>query len=170
MSSGVYNKNMERSVAGWTARALARQIELPPATVASWIASDLVSAEQYGRGRRGHVVGISGLLELLAVIELRQAGFPLQAIRRAVANLRELTGQDRPLARLTLLVSGKDIVWRDSNELTDVTISALQQPGQRLMVFPIGEQHSELLRQLESRTDTESRTLRPQRNRLSHVS
>jgi len=157
---------MSKPTTGWTARALARQMGLPAATVASWVVSDLVSVEQYGRGRGGHVIGIAGLLELLAVAELRQAGFPLQSIRRAVQNLRGLTGQDRPLARLTLVVSGKDIAWKDADDLSDVTISALRQPGQRLMVFPIGEKHSELLDRLE-RVDcipTESG------DTLSHVS
>lgn len=121
---------------------------MPAATVSSWVSSNLVHAEQYGRGRGGHVIGITGLLELLAVVELREAGFPLQAIRRAVENLRSLSGQDRPLARLTLIVSGKDIAWKDSRELSDVTISALRRPGQRLMVFPIGERHTEMLHRL----------------------
>lgn len=162
---------MQRATAGWTARALARQIGLPPATVASWIVVGLISVEQYGRGRRGHVVGITGLLELLAVVELRHAGFPLQTIRRAVANLHELSGKDRPLAKLTLLVSGRDVAWKDSDDLSDVSISALRQPGQRLMVFPIGEQHSELLLQLENGSDAANRRTSDEfRDTLSHVS
>lgn len=162
---------MRSTTAGWTARALARQIGLPAATVASWVTSNLVCVEQYGRGRGGHVIGITGLLELLAVVELRQAGFPLQSIRRAVDNLRGLSGYDRPLSRLTLVVNGKDIAWKDSNELTDITISALRQPGQRLMVFPIGENHSELLYQLR-RADSaiDDRTLVEPEDMLSHVS
>jgi DNA-binding transcriptional MerR regulator len=143
---------------GWTARALARQTGVPAATVASWVTSGLVTPEQYGRGRGGHIIGVSGLLELLAVVELRQAGVPMQAIRRAVENLRQLSGHERPLARLTLIVSGKDIVWKDALELSGVTISALHKPGQRLMVFPVGEIHTEMLLQLQT---NESHQLTP---------
>jgi hypothetical protein len=87
-------------------------------------------------------------MELLAVVELRQAGFSTPAIRRAVENLRHLSGEDRPLARLTLVVSGSDIAWKDAHELRGVALSALHQPGQRLMIFPVGERHLELLHQL----------------------
>ena len=133
---------------GWTARALARQTGVSAGTVALWVTTGLVTPEQYGRGRGGHTIGVSGLLELLAVIELRQAGVPMQAIRRTVENLRQLSGRDRPLARLTLVVSGRDIVWKDALELSGVTVSALHTPGQRLMVFPVGELHTEMLLQL----------------------
>src|SRR5438132_4482008 len=112
--------NMENIVAGWTARALARQTGIPASTVASWVTSGLVTPEQYGRGRGGHVIGVSGLLELLAVVEMRQAGIPMQAIRRTVENLRQLSGHERPLIGLTLVVSGKDIVWKDALELSGV--------------------------------------------------
>jgi DNA-binding transcriptional MerR regulator len=135
-------------MAGWTARELARQTGVPAATLASWITGGIITPEHYGRGRGGHVVGVSGLLELLSVLELRQAGFSLQAIRRTVENLRELTGHARPLVRLILVVCGRDIAWKDAHELSDITISALQRPGQRLMVFPIGERYAELLHQL----------------------
>ena len=136
-------------MAGWTARALARQTGVPATTVALWISNGLVTPEHYGRGRGGHIIGVSGLLEFIAVVELREAGFSGQAVRRAVDNLRQLSGYERPLARLTLLVNGKDIVWKDAHDLDGVTLSALHQPGQRLMVFPVGEKHAELLRQLE---------------------
>jgi DNA-binding transcriptional MerR regulator len=79
-------------MAGWTARALARQTGIPAATVSKWVTSDLITPEQYGRGRGGHIIGLSGLMELLAVQELSAAGFSMQAIRRAVENLRQLSG------------------------------------------------------------------------------
>ena|SRR5579871_5085640 len=158
-------------MAGWTARALARQTGVPAATVAAWVTSGLVTPEQYGRGRGGHVIGISGLLELLAVMELREAGIPMRAIRRAVENLRQLSGHERPLVRLTLVVSGRDIVWRDALELSGVTISALHKPGQRLMVFPVGERHAEMLHQLRSHDSSEKDTLSCEaEEELSHVS
>lgn len=137
-------------MAGWTSRELARQTKRPAATVASWISSGLITPDQCRRGRGGHIIGIAGLFELLAVLELKEAGFTTQSIRRAVDNLRELSGNDRPLSRLNLVVDGTDILWKDGSELSEVTISALHTPGQRLMIFPVGERHAKMLHQLET--------------------
>ena len=137
-------------MAGWTSRELARQTKRPAATVASWVSSGLITPDQRRRGRGGHVIGIAGLFELLAVLELKDAGFTTQAIRKAVDNLRELSGHDRPLSQLNIVVDGTDILWRDGNELSEVTISALHTPGQRLMIFPVGERHAKMLHQLET--------------------
>lgn len=157
-------------MAGWTARALARQTGIPATTVASWVTSGLVTPEHYGRGRGGHIIGISGLLELLAVLELRNTGFSMQAIRRAVDNLRQLSGHDRPLMNLTLVVSGNDIVWKDSRDLSEIPISLLQVPGQRLMVFPIGEQHAAMLKNLQMQAGSElSGISNQQKEELNHV-
>jgi DNA-binding transcriptional MerR regulator len=134
--------------AGWTVRALARMTDLPVQTISSWITAGLITPDHFGRGRGGHTIGMSGLMELLAVAELRQAGFSLQAVRQAVENLRYLTGRARPLANLTLVISGNDIVWRDEEDVAEAQVSALRKPGQRLMVFPVGERHAELMRQL----------------------
>ncbi len=133
---------------GWSARALARLTGVPVPTLASWVRTGLITPIQYGRGRGGHSIGVSGLMELVAITELRKAGVPLQAIRRAVENLRELSGYARPLARLTLVVDGGDIAWKDADELAIMPISALHKPGQRLMIFPVGEQHAEMLHRL----------------------
>jgi DNA-binding transcriptional MerR regulator len=138
-------------LASWTARSLARLTGVPVPTVASWVRGGLVTPLQYGRGRGGHAIGVEGLMELLAIIELRNAGFSLQAVRRAVDNLRDLSGHARPLAGLTLVVIDKDIVWKDADEVSAMPVSALHQPGQRLMIFPIGERHAEMLHRLEER-------------------
>lgn len=135
-------------MAGWSARALARLLGIPAPTVSAWVNTGLVTPEQFGRGRTGHTIGIAGLMELLAVIELRQAGFSLRAIRRAVENLHELTGLQRPLAKLIIVVRGKDIVWVDDDSIYERPISAFQNPGQRLMIFPIGEKHEACLQKL----------------------
>jgi DNA-binding transcriptional MerR regulator len=137
-------------MSGWTARALARLTGVSESTLSSWITNGLVTPEQLGRGRAGHTIGVPGLLELLSVMELREAGFSLQAVRRTVDNLRALSGQPRPLARLTLVVLGQDIVWRDSEELSEMPISAFHRPGQRMMILPVGEKHTELLQRLHS--------------------
>ena len=135
---------------GWTARALARLTGVPAPTVTSWIASGLVTPEHMGRGRGGHLIGVSGLMELLTVIELRNAGLSLRDIRRSVEHLRAMAEEPRPLARLSLVVSGSDIAWRDDSEVSTVAVSALRKPGQRLMVFPMGEKHAELAKLLEA--------------------
>jgi DNA-binding transcriptional MerR regulator len=135
-------------MSGWTARELARLTDVPVPTVSAWINAGLITPRRYGRGRGGHQIGMSGLLELLTIIELREAGFSLQSIRKAVENLRLISGENRPLARLTLLVIGKDIVWKDGNELDNMPISTLHKLGQRVMVFPIGEKREEFLEQL----------------------
>lgn len=137
-------------MAGWTARSLARSTGIPAPTLASWVRNGLITPVQYGRGRRGHTIGVSGLMELLAIIELRNAGFSVHSIRRAVDNLRNLSGHIRPLAGLTLVVDGSDIAWKDADELSAMPISALHKPGQRLMIFPIGERHAEMLHQLHA--------------------
>ena len=158
-------------MAGWTARELARQTEIPATTVASWITSGLVTPERYGRGRGGHVIGASGLLEFTAVLELKDAGFSVQAIRRVVENLRQLSGHERPLASLVIVVNGKDIAWKDAHEISGIVLSALHNPGQRLMVFPISEKHAELLRRLELRLPLDNADNSTEiAGRLNHVS
>ncbi len=143
---------------GWSARALARLTGVPVPTLASWVRTGLITPIQYGRGRGGHSIGVSGLMELVAIIELRRAGVPLQSIRRAVENLREISGHARPLARLTMVVDGGDIAWKDADELAVMPISALHKPGQRLMIFPVGEQHAEMLHQLQDHGEEVSST------------
>jgi DNA-binding transcriptional MerR regulator len=128
---------------------LSRLAGVPAPTLVNWIASGLITPDRFGRGRGGHSIGVSGLLELVTIIELKSAGFSMQAIRRAVENLRALSGTTRPLADLTLLVYGRDLVWKDAKELADTPISALQKPGQRLMLLPIGQQHQAMLQRLE---------------------
>lgn len=130
---------------GWTARELGRLLNIPVTTLTNWIGLGLVTPEHRRRGRGGHVIGLSGLMEFLAVIDLRKAGFSTQAIGKAVENIRRLSGQARPLAHLVIVVSGDDIAWMDQGELSDTSISTLQQPGQRLMLFPVGEEYSLLV-------------------------
>ncbi len=134
---------------GWSARELSRMTGIKIPTLLHWIDGGLVNPEQVGRGRGGHSIGMAGLMELVAVSELRQAGFSLQEIRRAVDNLRELTGHERPLAQLTLVVCGNDIAWKNADELADLPMSALHYPGQRLMVLPVGKMHTDLVERLQ---------------------
>lgn len=139
---------MHSQQVGWTARTLARFTGVSAPSVIEWIKQGLVSAERKGHGRKGHCIGVTGLMELVTVIELRQAGLSTSEIRGVVASLRGISGGDTPLAQLTLVISGGDIAWRDVETLTSTTVSALRHPGQRLMVFPAGERHSALLDRL----------------------
>lgn len=49
-----------------------------------------------------------------------------------------------------LVAIGREIAWHDRGEVPDVVVAALRHPGQRLMVFPVGEQHAALLRELNA--------------------
>jgi hypothetical protein len=69
------------------------------------------------------------------------------AIRRAVEHLREITGHARPLAHLVLLVVGDDVLVREQGD-EGGWVSALQHPTQRVMVFPIGNEHSRVVAEL----------------------
>jgi DNA-binding transcriptional MerR regulator len=136
-------------IGGWSARSLARLISVPPQTVQYWVASGLIIPEKVGRGRGGFVIGLRGLMEAVTILELRKGGFSLQKIREAVENLRRLSTRERPLTCLTLVAMGNEFAWKTGDELAEVTISALRQPGQALFVFPVGERHEALIRQLD---------------------
>lgn len=123
---------------GWSARALARLLDVRAPTMTYWVALGLVRPERVGRGRRGHTIGVQGLLEAVTVKGLRHAGISLQAVRRAVEELRRLTGEQRPLATLVIVALGDDIVWKEADDVPGY-ISAHRRPGQRVLQIPVGE-------------------------------
>ena len=127
---------------GWSIRAVARSLGLPHSTVAQWIASGLVEPVSRARGRVGYCIGWRGLLEVLAVRDLRSAGFLVQDIHRAVKNVREMMDQEHPLVGITLVIVGDDVLVRSED---DSYFSALRRPTQRVMVFPIGNEHAQLV-------------------------
>ena len=143
-------------MAGWTVRELARQMDLKPQTISGWINAGLVSLEERRMGRPGYVVGLQGIMELLTVAKLREIGFDNKKIKRVVANLRTWSGEAHPLAALTLVVRGQDIAWRPTAEISHMEVSALQQPGQMLLVFPFGELHEGLVQQLSQSAEREA--------------
>ncbi len=136
----------ERS--GWSMRALADLLGIPTATASYWLNSGLVTAVRRGRGRAGHVIGLEGLRELVTVMELRNAGISLQAVQRAVEELRRLTSEEHPLAQLMVVAIGDDVVWHEEGDPT-AFVSAHRRPGQRVLLVPVGEATAELQRRLE---------------------
>ncbi len=138
---------MEQRKTGWSVRALAHLLGIPDSTASYWVNSGLVTAERRGRGRGGHTIGLAGLRELVAVMELRGAGISLQAVQQAVHDLRRLTSEERPLSQLIVVAVGDDVVWHEGGDPTAL-VSAKRQPGQRILIVPVGEATAELQRRL----------------------
>lgn len=131
---------MDPSLSSWTAKAVADHLGVSAQRVSSWITAGLVEPARRGRGRRGHDLGVTGLLEALAVRDLQDAGFATREVRRAVETLRGLSGEDRPLSKVCVAVFGDDVMIRDEDEL----VSLLRHPAQRVMLFRIGRACAEL--------------------------
>ena len=139
----------QQEKAGWSVRALAHLLGIPGSTASYWVNSGLVTAERRGRGRAGHTIGLQGLREMVAVMELRGAGISLQAVQRAVEELRRLTSEDRPLSQLIVVATGDDVVWHEGGD-PGALVSAHRQPGQRILIVPVGEATAELQRRLRA--------------------
>lgn len=136
-------------MAGWTIRELADRLDLKLQTISGWISAGLVTPDVRRAGRGGYEIGLLGLMELLTVSELRQVGFSTRQIKKAVEYLRARTGAQRPLASLRLVVAGRDIQWLSKEETDEEVVSALQSPGQHVMIFQLGDLHEQLRQQLE---------------------
>ena len=134
---------------GWSVRALAQLLGIPVSTASYWVISGLVTVERRGRGRGGHTICIAGLREMVTVMELRNAGISLQAVQRAVEELRRLTSEDRPLAQLMVVAIGDDVVWHEEGDPA-AFVSAHRRPGQRVLMVPVGEATADLQRRLET--------------------
>ena len=132
---------------GWSVRALAHLLGIPGSTASYWVNSGLVTAERRGRGRAGHTIGLQGLREMVAVMELRGAGISLQAVQLAVHDLRRLTSEERPFSQLMVVAIGDDVVWHEGGDPAAL-VSAHRQPGQRILIVPVGEATAELQRRL----------------------
>ena len=85
---------------------------------------------------------------MVTVMELRNAGISLQAVQRAVEELRRLTREDRPLSQLMVVAIGDDVVWYEEGDPA-AFVSAHRRPGQRVLLVPVGEATAELQRRLE---------------------
>lgn len=142
----------------WTARELSGFIKVPVSTLTYWVAAGLVTPDESGKGRGGHKIGLLGLLEALAVKELRRSDVPLQKIREVAANLKRLFDQNRPLARLTLIVYGDDVIVME-NGIDNKGISAYLKPGQSVMIFPLGEAYVQKVEEVEETKKQEKQEL-----------
>ncbi len=87
-----------------------------------------------GKGSR-RVYGFEDLVALRLVGRLRQAGIPLQAIRRAVRHLQ--THADKPLSTLGLIADGKRILATSGDPKTMIDATAEGQVVIAVDVAPI---------------------------------
>lgn len=70
------------------------------------------------------------VVQLRVAKELRDAGIPLQALRRVVERIHGTEGLENPLAEAKLVVNGRDVLFvRNQKEL----MSALDSPGQGVL-------------------------------------
>jgi len=134
---------------GWSVRSLAQLLGIPDSTASYWVNSGLVMVERRGRGRGGHTIGIAGLREMVAVMELRNAGISLQSVQRAVQELRQFTSEQRPLSQLMVVAIGDDVVWQEGGDPAAL-VNIHRRPGQRILIVPVGEATAELQRRLET--------------------
>lgn len=88
-------------------------------------------AQAAGRGS-ARFYSFRDVVQLRVARELRDAGVPLQALRRVAEHLRGVEGLEDPLAEARLVVSGRDVLLvRGGEEL----VSALRAPGQSVLCF-----------------------------------
>ncbi len=90
-----------------------------------WARTGLVRASIRSAGGRGtrRVYAFTDLVALRVVKQLRDAGIPLRAIRRAVRYLQQGSGSERPLTTLALIADGKRILAHagDARTMVDAT-------------------------------------------------
>jgi DNA-binding transcriptional MerR regulator len=137
-------------VVGWTVSELAERLGLKPQTISGWIKAGLVTPEGWRAGRPGYIVGLTGMMELITAAQMREEGLSTGRIKLAVDRLRQITGSRHPLANLKLIVLGNDVLWELPEQAEKIVISALHSPGQRVMVFQIGDDYQNLLQALEA--------------------
>jgi DNA-binding transcriptional MerR regulator len=115
-------------------------------TLDKWYRTGFLAPSVSDAPSRGvsRVYGFRDLVAIRVVVEMREQGISLQALRRVVEYLRSrkgLTSASEALASATLITDGHDVYEVDG----DARISALRRPGQRmLLVVPLGELVTEL--------------------------
>ncbi len=114
-----------------------------PSVVAAALSGASVRQLSYWRSNRsadgpllaptfhGHKVAYSfqDVVALRTFVYLRAKQVPLQRVRKAVQNLRQL-GETEHLSSYTLVAVGKDVVWRISS---DVALDLTKNPGHHII-------------------------------------
>jgi len=95
----------------FTTSQAARLAHIKLRTLYRWARGFILPTEQGGVGRySGHKWSFRDLVALRAAAKLREQGASLQALKAAVAYLRETEDLDQPLAQALLVSDGGDLV------------------------------------------------------------
>ncbi len=116
-----------RANGGYSTGIAARVASLNQRSLQRWIDNGLIRPSIFQGSRRGEfdLFSFSDLVMLRAISQLRQSGFSLASIRKALAALEQIRRR-RKLENVHLIGMGKDIQLWQGEQAT----SLLQQPGQ----------------------------------------
>jgi DNA-binding transcriptional MerR regulator len=146
--------------AGFSTTQVAELTGVPAPVLGYWDRSGFLSPslqKATGSGSRRRY-SYRDLIAVKMVKKLRREKIPLQKLRKAVSYLRSKFPRtevsDSPLAQPFLIISGKDVLFQEGN----LTISALQSPGQSLLYLvdltSTVKELDEAILQLENTTKT----------------
>jgi len=119
---------MGRSPVAFTMPEAARLAGLKYATLRYWQRTGFLTPTRpadVGWGRS--VYAFRDVAAAKAAAQLRDQGVSLQALRKAVAVVKQLFAAAQPLAEVRLVVRGDDVIAQDEHS----AISTLRKPGQR---------------------------------------
>jgi DNA-binding transcriptional MerR regulator len=138
-------KDIPIAVAGYGAGAAARIVGLKLRTVQRWADQGLVPPslkEAHGKGYRDSF-SFTDLVALKTAARLKEKGLSLQAIKRALAFLRQYDSA-ASLANRCIVSDGADIFEKSGQEVR----SLLRKPGQTVFtwVLDLGEIQQEIKR------------------------
>ena len=122
-----------------------------------WATTGLVRSSIRAAGGRGtrRVYAFEDLVALRLVRKLRQAGIPLQAIRRAVRYLQ--THGERPLSRIALVADGKRVLARTDEPTRMVEATGAGQVVISIDVTPIRRDLEASVSELRSEREVQVR-------------
>jgi DNA-binding transcriptional MerR regulator len=120
-------------VEGFSTGQVQRLTGIPQPRLNYWVATGFLQPSLHsprGKGKRRRYT-FADLVAARVARELREAGIPLQAIRKAVKRL-QAKGYSYPLADCYLIgdpLGRKDVLFKDG----DTVLSCLREPGQQLL-------------------------------------
>ncbi|MDX1622675.1 MAG: tetratricopeptide repeat protein [Gemmatimonadota bacterium] len=116
---------------GYSTREVAEILGLSASRIRSWARSGLLSPD---RGpRAGYRFGFRDVVLLRVVRDLQAGRVPARKIRRALARLRAVLPEGRPLSSLRLATDGERVLVRDDEGSWDA------ESDQRVMELGVGE-------------------------------